>query len=394
MKILFVGMYPDEYSPYRNVFFQNLIYAMSDAGIECTVISPVPITRYRKNICNVSRHRIDITPKGSKVSVYHPRYISLSSKKFGSINTGVYSENIFQKCAIKEALRISKKFSFKFDAIYGHFFLSGGLAAIKIGNILNVPSFIANGECNYDTEIVNLYRELDENDLNGLSGIIAVSTNNFNVLNSKEIFKNIPKIIAPNSVDMSLFYRRSKNECREKLGFPNDKFIVGFVGGFVERKGDKRLLEAINSINGVYGAFAGRGDDKPLGEKVIFCDALKHEQIPIFLNAIDVFCLPTLNEGSCNAIVEAASCGVPVISSDLPFNDDLLTNENSIRINPNSVSEIREAIVSLYENEKFRENLKERIFLSSRRFDINAREKKIELFIRNIMENNYDKDKN
>ena len=33
MKILFVGMYPDEYSPYRNVFFQNLIYAMSDAGI-------------------------------------------------------------------------------------------------------------------------------------------------------------------------------------------------------------------------------------------------------------------------------------------------------------------------------------------------------------------------
>jgi glycosyltransferase involved in cell wall biosynthesis len=116
-------------------------------------------------------------------------------------------------------------------------------------------------------------------------------------------------IVAPNSVDMSLFYKRDKDTCRKELGIPLDKFVVGFVGGFIERKGDKRLLAAVNEIDDVYVAFAGCGDHAPDGDKVVFCKALEHEQIPIFLNAIDVFCLPTQNEGSCNAIVEAAACG-------------------------------------------------------------------------------------
>ena len=118
MNVLFVGMYPDEYSPYRNVFFQNLIYAVADTGIDCTVISPVPITKYRTNIKTVSRKRVDFTPKGAKVTVFHPRYISLSSKKIVGINTGIFSELLFQRAAIKEARRIKKDF----DAVYGHFF--------------------------------------------------------------------------------------------------------------------------------------------------------------------------------------------------------------------------------------------------------------------------------
>jgi glycosyltransferase involved in cell wall biosynthesis len=38
----------------------------------------------------------------------------------------------------------------------------------------------------------------------------------------------------------------------------------------------------------------------------------------MFLNASDVFILPTLAEGSCNAILEALACGIPVVSSDIP----------------------------------------------------------------------------
>jgi glycosyltransferase involved in cell wall biosynthesis len=378
LNILFVGMYPDEVSPYRNVFFQNLIFAMADAGVKCTVVSPVPITRYRHLISKVSHKRTDHTPKGNAVTVYHPRYVSLSSKRIGSINTGIYSEKFFESGVLK----ITRKLTERFDAVYGHFFLSGGLAAIKVGREKSIPSFIAYGECSYETEIVRLYRELKKEDIEGLSGIIAVSTHNANILKSKAIFKGIPMIVAPNSVDMSLFFKRDKNDCREELGLPKDKFIVGFVGGFIDRKGDKRLLEAINSIDGVYGAFAGRGDNPPEGDKVLFCKALNHDKVPVLLNAVDVFCLPTQNEGSCNALVEAAACGVPVISSNLPFNDDLLTDKNSIRINPDSVDEIRNAINQLYDNKERRGELGQRIFESSREFDITVRENKIESFIK------------
>lgn len=382
MKVLFVGMYPDEVNRYRNVFFQNLIFAMADAGIDCTVISPIPITRYKRDVMKVSLTRIDVTPKGSKVEVYHPRYISLSAKKIGFLNTGIFTEALFQKSAFKCIKKIKKKF----DVVYGHFFLSGGLTAIKIGRYYNLPTFVAYGECNYDTEITNLYRKLNQRDIEGLTGIIAVSTHNANILQEKTIFHNVPMIVAPNSVDMSLFYKRDKKSCRQELNIPLEKFIVGFVGGFVDRKGDKRLLEAVNKVDNVYVAFAGRGSQPPCGDKVIFCKALEHDQVPIFLNAVDVFCLPTLNEGSCNAIVEAAACGLPVISSDLPFNDDILTNENSIRINPNSVSEIYDAVVHLYSDEEFRNSIADRIRFDAQAFSIEERASNILRFI-NSMKN-------
>ena len=350
---------------------------MADNGVNCTVISPVPTTRYRHNLCKVKKFHEDITPKGSIVKVYYPRYASFSSKKILNTNTGILSEMSFQRCAIKAARKMEEKF----DAVYGHFFLSGGLAAIKIGREKKIPSYIAYGECNYNTEILNHFRELRDDDIEGLRGIIAVSKNSFEILESKEIFKNIPKLIAPNSIDKNLFYHRNKLECRKKIGLPENKFIVGFVGGFIDRKGDKRLLEAINRIDNVYVAFAGKGDLKPKGEKVLFCSALQHDDIPIFLNSLDVFCLPTLNEGSCNAIVEAAACGLPIISSDLPFNDDLLNNKNSIRINPNSIDEIELAIRKLYEDKKYRKEISSKIFEDSKEFTIDKRCKKILKFI-------------
>ena len=359
---------------------------MADQGVCCTVISPVPITKYRTHIKTIPKEKVDKTPNGGDVHIYYPRYISLSSKRIGRLNTGIFSEKLFEKAA----LTIARELDDTYDAAYGHFFLSGGLAAVRIGKEKNIPSFIAYGECNYDTEIVRLYRELNRKDIEGLSGIISVSSNNAMTLKSKEIFTEIPMIVAPNSVDMTLFYRRDKAECRKEFGLPADKFIVGFIGGFIERKGDKRLLEAINGMDGVYAAFAGRGINPPSGEKVLFCNALEHEKIPILLNAIDVFCLPTQNEGSCNAIVEAAACGVPVISSNLPFNDDLLTDDNSIRINPDSTEEIKVAISNLYENEGLRNELGQKIFEDSREFDINYREKRIEIFIRKVLRSGND----
>lgn len=377
MRILFVGMYPDEYSIYRNVFFQNLIFAMADAGNECTVISPVPVTRYRRHLKIVSHKRIDKTPNENEITIYHPRYISVSSKKIGGINSGLFSEALFQKCALKAVQKLEKCY----DVVYGHFFLLGGLAAIRIGRALGIPSFIAYGECNYETEIVQSYRELTKNDIDGLSGIIAVSTHNAKVLKEKGIFRNIPMIVAPNSVNMNLFKKHDRYEAREKLGLPQDKFIVGFVGGFIDRKGDKRLLAAANRIPNVYLAFAGKGTPAPKGKRVLLCNSMRHEEIPLFLNAVDIFCLPTLNEGSCNAIVEAMACGLPIISSDLPFNDDILDETNSIRIDPNDIEAIRAAIQELYQDKEHRDKLAHGALETASRLRIENRAQKIITFI-------------
>lgn len=374
--ILFVGMYPNGVNKYRNVFFRNLIYAVADLGIRCTVVSPIPVTRYKLAAFNIKYHSVDRTEKGNEIDVYYPRYISASSVAIGNWNTERLSEKLFQRAAMNAVKKINKKF----DCVYGHFFLYGGLAAARIGRELNIPSFFAYGECDFESQIGRTYGTPKKSELKGLNGIVSVSTKNTNELKSLGITDGIPTVTAPNSVDLSLFYKRDKSECRKMLNLPQDKFIVGFVGGFIERKGDKRLLEAVNRIDDTYVAFAGRGETPPRGEKVLFCQALEHDEVPIFLNAVDVFCLPTLSEGSCNAIVEAAACGVPIISSDLEFNDDILNSENSIRINPNSVDEIESAIRQM-KDEEYRKTKGCIIYRDAQKFDINERAKRILNFI-------------
>ena len=386
MRILFVGMYPDPVSPYRNVFFQNLIHAMADAGVECTVISPVPVTKYGAKIRKVPHKTEDFTEKKNRIQVFYPRYGSYSSRKIGKLHTGRWSERSFQNSALRQARRLSSGF----DLVYGHFLLSGGLAATRIARELSLPAFFAYGECDYVSEVTRHYGNIRPEELEGLRGIIAVSTNNARTLQSKTLFQKYPILVAPNAVDMKLFRPMDKAECRAILGLPMDRFIVGFVGGFIERKGDRRLLSAINSLEHVYGAFAGRGDCPPEGERVLFCRALEHREIPLLLNAVDVFCLPTRNEGSCNAIVEAAACGVPIISSDLPFNDDLLTTQNSIRIDPDSVEEIQRAIQLLFSNAELRQSIATRVYQDAQAFSIEERCKKILLFLQNTLDQGAD----
>ena len=370
-------MYPNKVDKYLNVFFQNLIYAMADNGVECTVISPVSITKYRTRIKNIPAECEEFTKNGAKVKVYFPRYISASSKKIGNFNTRKISERNFQKCAMKTA----RKLKSEFDLVYGHFVLDGGLAAIKVGKALGLPSFFAYGECDFESQVQSSYGLLKQKDVDGLCGVVSVSSKNTNELKSFHVFDNIPFITAPNAVNPKEFYPKERTKARACFDIPQNAFVVGFVGGFIERKGDKRLLEAVNSIDGVYVAFAGKGAEPPSGEKVVFCRALPHESVCDFLNAVDVFVLPTLSEGSCNAIAEAMSCGCPIISSDLPFNDDVLNEENSIRIDPNSVEEIRDAIQKVYEDDGFRAHLREESLKTAEKLKIHNRAKRIEEFL-------------
>ncbi len=375
--MLFVGIYPNPVDPYRNVFFQNLIFSFADQGIKCTVIMPVSITHYKEKTKLIPLETVYSTKSGNKVHVYYPRCLTYSSKKIGSWNTGQLSEYSFQRCAIRQA----KKLNEKYDCVYGHFFLEGGLAAIAVGRTLGIPSYIAYGECDYESEVRQRFRDLRARDVKGLRGLISVSSDNSRELRTISILDNIPILLAPNSIDPELFHPMEKNKCREHFGIESDRFIVGFVGGFIERKGDKRILAAIEPLDDVYGAFAGKGDEEPCGSKVVFCQPLRHEEIPAFLNACDVFALPTLSEGCCNSTIEAMACGLPVISSDLPFNHDILNETNSILIDPMNIDEIRDAIIKMKNDKKLRQKLSQGALETAKQLTIEARAYNILKFI-------------
>ena len=214
--------------------------------------------------------------------------------------------------------------------------------------------------------------KLSEKEIKGLSGIISVSSYNKSILIQNSIFKDIPILVAPNGVSKEIVPIKDKAYCRKELGIPEGKFVVGFIGAFCERKGDLRLYEAVNGLDEVYVAFAGYGK-RHEGKNVVFSQPLRRKQVPVFLSAINVFVLPTLSEGCCNAIVEALACGVPVISSNRPFNDDILNCSNSIRVDPMNIEMIRDAICVLKENPQLVERLSNGALKSAEQLSITKR---------------------
>ena len=113
-------------------------------------------------------------------------------------------------------------------------------------------------------------------------------------------------------------------------------------------------MESIGLIPEIKVIFLGSGPQTVRGEQILFQGNVSHEDVPEWLSASDVFVLPTLQEGCSNAVVEAMACGLPVISSDLPFNYDIVNDNVGILVDPCDSASLRKAIYSLHMDSELR----------------------------------------
>lgn len=345
--------YPTKTNP-KNPFIEQLVIAFTKLGVKCTVINPTSIS---KSIVRKS----ELPPKewlknteAGDIKVYSPRYVTLSSKKIGPLNTNLWNLYYFQKSCLK----IFNKIHSDVDAVYGHFLSPAGITANIISKKYNIPAYFAYGEnTNYTIDRIGVDRV--RKNLKEINGVISVSTANKENLLKQNIIDSDKIGVFPNSINSNLFYQRNRDLVREKFNFPKDAFIVAFVGRYIEIKGANRLSEAINRVGSdkVKSIFIGYGNVKPTCDGILVEGKQNHDKIPELLSAADIFVLPTLAEGCCNAIIEAMACGLPIVSSDRSFNDDIIDNTCSIRIDPTNIENIADAIELLYEDKQLRHKL-------------------------------------
>lgn len=363
-----------------HVFLDNVVVKLADRGITCNVIAPQSSFAYftKKNIRRelVSERT---TPNGNKYMVYSPLYTVYPMQQIGS----VYLADQSKKSYYRAVKRVYKKYNMNADVIYSHF-IQAGIPAVMLAKELGIPSFIANGEAETIRETAYISPKLLRKTLDNVSGIISVSTKN-----KDEIFElsgGDPAImekvcIIPNATESTRFFSKDKQECRKKLGLPTEAFIVAFTGSFIERKGIMKLSAALDRFTDVYSMFIGVGECKPTCKNILHTGRVLNSEMCDYLNAADIFVLPTLAEGCCNAIVEAVTCGIPVVSSDRPFNYDVLDASNAVLIDPLSEDEIYEAIKLLKEDEAKRESLAAGCLERAKDLSLDSRVDKILAFI-------------
>lgn len=145
-----------------------------------------------------------------------------------------------------------------------------------------------------------------------------------------------------NGIDVSKFSKLETIECRRKLGLPLSKRIILFVGSLEFVKGIDVLINAWGDLYKKYAddillVLVGDGgakesiinsiDKMNLRGSVLLAGSRPHDEISCWMNACDIFCLPSRREGYPNVLLEALSCGRFIVASEVGGIPEIVTSD-------------------------------------------------------------------
>ena len=188
--------------------------------------------------------------------------------------------------------------------------------------------------------------------------------------------------IIPNGVDTERFKPGLNAEfLRRKLGLKKSDKVVLYVGRLTPQKGLEDLIKAVDavlkSVSNARFVIVGDGDSKcggfrakleemassrGCGEAVLFVGPMPNRLIPYLDNLADVFVMPSRGgEGITRAMLEAMSCSVPAVSTNVAGNPDaVIDGETGYIIKPRDHETLAKKLITLLKDEKLRKGMGEK----------------------------------
>jgi len=317
LRVLFVSReFPSEKEPHQATFNSQQVQALSRI-CEVMVVSPRPWFPFLRR--RPYRPLLPLCEREFRngLEVVYPKFLNIPLVG-RRLQVGLLA------FALGRVLRIIRG-RFRFDVVYANPLLPDALAAAVAVRRWGIPVVGAalGTDVNRNIRSGGGRRRLREV-LRHLDAVVAVSQDLAGKLDS--LSASAPATVIYDGVDRSRFFPREKSACRKALGLPDRGKLILFAGNLLAAKGVGVLLDALDRVecDGLTAVFVGDGPMERdvqrsahlTGRCTVVCPGPRpHDEIPVWMGACDLLCLPSFSEGVPNVVLEAMACGRPVVAS-------------------------------------------------------------------------------
>lgn len=170
----------------------------------------------------------------------------------------------------------------------------------------------------------------------------------------KDYFNYDQTVTIKNGIDCKKFCPGSKVNARKALNLPLNATIIGSAGRLETVKGHDILVKALSLLpKHVMVALAGDGSQKEalialaqklgVDKQIIFLGLI--EDMPLFYQSLDLFCLPSRYEGFPLSPLEAQACNIPAVLTDVGSSSETLCRDSGYLAKANDIPSLAHVLL-------------------------------------------------
>jgi teichuronic acid biosynthesis glycosyltransferase TuaC len=330
---LVTPIFPIPAQPYRGHSEYEIVLALSKRA-DVNVICPFP--RYPKWFQPTYDHRhpdLSYSPPGVSTRYFEYPALPGVTRSINGLVCARYLEPYFRECMP--------------DVACNFWLYPEGYATVAVAHKLGIPSVVGSIGSDLNRFVDPASRWLTKLSMKRATFVVTKSEH----LRQRAIQMGIsPSKVRTirNGCNPAVFRVGDRSVARAQLAIDEKAELVLFVGRLDTAKGIEELLEAFASLAvrrpNLRLAFVGdgpggehlRSKTKHLGleNRIALNGACSSQGVAQWLAAANVLALPSYNEGYPNVVIEALSCGRPVIATNVGGILELVNEESGILITP------------------------------------------------------------
>jgi teichuronic acid biosynthesis glycosyltransferase TuaC len=320
--------YPWPQEPAFGIFYQTQAQAVRRMGVEVTVACPTPWAPWPLSRASARWRRYAEAPRhgfDGNVPVIRPPYVNVPGEPSWAGPDRRIAGAVWRSRRSWNGARV----------IHGHYAMTG-LAAWRLARRTKLPFVLT-----FHGSDINTWpddhpeRQADfRTALQEASAVFAVSQA---LADRAKAITGVATTHLPLGCDHRALAAGTvaQEVARTRLGLPEDRVIVLFVGNLKRAKGVRELVDSVLRLGDPFtavlvgdGPERGYGTTDPRANRLLdFRGAVPHDEVVAYMCAADVLVLPSYNEGMPTVFVEAGSLRLPVIGSAVGGIPELLGSD-------------------------------------------------------------------